>query len=266
MDEQLLRLTTIQSRLDEQRQRAEELQRAGTSDLNLKVYDLRAEIAQLKETISVRDKQVTVLRNHLEQSKEVIDRQEGEISTLATRNLCDDSKTCCKSATEKLQRDLVAKELQVQQLRDKIRTEMITKVALPDLMETMLEDKSNEIEYLKTQLSARDKELSTVQATGSTLDLFARNVHQDISEHDHIRAIAKESMTLSLVRQHEFSVYFSPNFAYTWRHSILIIRNAHYLPMHTRRARTSFLKKRQFRWSMPNQSQNWQATRLVASI
>lgn len=221
MDEQKLRLTTIQSKLDEQRQRAEELQRAGTSDLNLKVYDLRAEITQLKETISARDKQITVLRSHLAQSKELIDRQESEISTLASRNLSDESKTCCKSATEKLQADLVAKEMQIQQLKDKIRTEMITKVALPDLMETMLEDKSSEIEYLKTQLATREKELSSIQVTSSTLNLFSRHANDEHSDNDHIRARPKESLTLSMVRKHFIFSLFS-SFKCIWRHRIFM--------------------------------------------
>lgn len=198
MDEQLLRLTTIQSRLDEQRQRAEELQRAGTTDLNLKVYDLRAEITQLKETVSARDKQITVLRSHLAQSKEVIDRQESEISSLAGRNLNEENKTCCKDATEKLQREMVAKEMELKQLREKMRNDMITKVALPDLMETMLEDKTSEIEYLKTQLSEREKELSAFQ-TSSSLNLFSKHLSQDFEHKDHIRDAPKESMTLSLV-------------------------------------------------------------------
>lgn len=208
MDEQLLRLTTIQSRLDEQRQRAEELQRAGTSDLNLKMYDLRSEIAQLKETISARDKQITVLRNHLAQSKEVIDRQESEINSLASRNLSDENKTCCcKDTTEQLQGEMVAKEMEIKQLKEKMRNEMITKVALPDLMETMLEDKSSEIEYLKTQLAAREKELSAIQASTS-MDLFAQNLLQEHGENDHIRDRPKESLTLSIVSKLKFLHFF----------------------------------------------------------
>lgn len=37
----MLRISSLQSRLDEQRHRAEELHRQGTSDLNIRVHDLK---------------------------------------------------------------------------------------------------------------------------------------------------------------------------------------------------------------------------------
>lgn len=158
----MMRLTSIQSRLDEQRQRAEELQRAGTSDLNLKLYDLHGEVTTLKETIELRDKQITVLRNHLTQSKEIIDRQEAEIATYNS-GTTDGSDTYSKTFVEKLEAQLAAKDVENKKLKDKMRTEMITKVALPDLMETMLADKTDEIDYLKDQLDSREKELKSLR-------------------------------------------------------------------------------------------------------
>lgn len=41
MSEQLVRISSLQSRLDEQRHRAEEIHRQGTSDLNIRVHDLQ---------------------------------------------------------------------------------------------------------------------------------------------------------------------------------------------------------------------------------
>lgn len=205
MEEQLMRLTSIQSRLDEQRQRAEELQRAGTSDLNLKLYDLQNEVAALKETISLRDKQIAVLKNHLEQSKEIIDRQESEIVTLSNGPIDDDS----KNIVEKLETEIVSKEQEIKNLKEKMRTEMIKTVALPDLMDTMLEDKTNEIDFLKSQLEAREKELSTLRdrqvfskVENNLTDMFARGLNPNDIDNDQIRKMSTQSSSaLNLVRK-----------------------------------------------------------------
>lgn len=165
MAEQILRISTLQSRLDEQRQRAEELQRAGTSDLNLKVYDLQSQLTATKETLQTREKQMSVLKNHLAQSKVIIDKQETEIalgvssggSNSASGSQADNLTE--KNRLEKLEADLAVRETEVKKLKDKIRTEMINKLALPDLMETMLADKNEEIDFLKEQLEQKEKQL-----------------------------------------------------------------------------------------------------------
>lgn len=172
MSEQILRITSIQSRLDEQRQRAEELQRVGTSDLNLKVYDLQTELNAMKETLSARDKQIIVLKNHLAQSKEIIDKQEAEIALATSVN----ATTTEDSRLAKLLSEIETKNVENKCLRDKMRTEMITKVALPDLMETMLADKTDEIDYLKEQLETRENELKSYrerQLLGSIEEKFS---------------------------------------------------------------------------------------------
>lgn len=202
MEEQLMRITSIQSRLDEQRQRAEELQRAGTSDLNLKVYELQGEVNALKETISSRDKQIGVLKNHLAQSKEIIDKQEAEIATYNCSS--EGSNTYNKSFVEKLEARIASKDIENKSLREKIRSEMIAKIALPDLMETMLADKTDEIEYLKEQLEAKDQELKHVRdnqifgkAEEKLSEYFTRN--SDYLENDYIRKASESNMRLSLV-------------------------------------------------------------------
>lgn len=206
MDEQLMRITSIQSRLDEQRQRAEELQRAGTSDLNLKLYDLQAEVNALKETVSSRDKQISVLKNHLAQSKEIIDKQEAEIASYNC--ITDGNDTYSKLFVEKLEARIATKDIENKSLKDKMRTEMITKLALPDLMETMLADKTEEIEYLKEQLDSREKELKALRdsqifakAEEKISELFAKNAANIESiDNDYIRKMSDSGARLSLVR------------------------------------------------------------------
>lgn len=170
----MLRISSLQSRLDEQRHRAEELHRQGTSDLNIRVHDLKVciliykiikclylfsysqnEVANLKETLSSRDKQISTLRSHLEESKKLIDRQESEIAQMAQTPL-----------DAKHEYELRHKNDEIQRLKDKIKNEMINKIALPDLMETMLADKNEEIDHLKEQIQMKEKELNTYYKIG----------------------------------------------------------------------------------------------------
>ncbi|KAH8264996.1 hypothetical protein KR038_011892 [Drosophila bunnanda] len=154
MDEQTHRISTLQNRLEEQRQRAEQLHRAGTSDLTTKVHELQGEVQNLSEQLTARDKQMATMRQQLQRSKEEIMRLEAE---LTVRTQPD------RSRVDKLEAEVQQKSTEIGKLKEKIRTEMINRLALPDLMQTMLADKNDEIDHLRDQLEAREKEL--LQAT-----------------------------------------------------------------------------------------------------
>lgn len=148
MSEQILRISSLQSRLDEQRHRAEELHRQSTSDLNIRVYDLQSKLNNVEEKLVAREKQIATLKDHLEQSKVIIDRLEADLAKAG-----DGDKIL------KLEMDLEAKNEENRKLKEKISSEMINKLALPDLMETMMADKDEEMDQLKEQLAERQKEL-----------------------------------------------------------------------------------------------------------
>lgn len=160
MDEQTQRISTLQNRLEEQRQRAEQLHRAGTSDLNTRVHELQGEVQNLSEQLAARDKQMATVRQQLQRSKEEIMRLEAE---LTVRTQPD------RSLVDKLEADVQQKGAEISKLKEKIRTEMINRLALPDLMETMLADKNDEIDHLRDQLEAKEKELQAVHQEGSLL-------------------------------------------------------------------------------------------------
>ncbi|TMW49586.1 hypothetical protein DOY81_005329 [Sarcophaga bullata] len=150
MSEQTQRISALQSRLEEQRQRAEELQRSHTSDLNIRIHDLQSELQNVRETLTNRDKQIATMKQQLEKSKVAIDRLEAE---LAVEQQPD------RSAIERLENELKLKQAENQKLKEKIKNEMINKLALPDLMETMLADKNEEIDHLREQLEHKEKQL-----------------------------------------------------------------------------------------------------------
>lgn len=154
MSEQLMKISSLQSRLDEQRLRAEELNKQSTSDLTIRVHDLQNELSSLRETLTARDKQITNLNQLLEHSKKIIDRQEHELEFSGDND---------KSLVDRLEEEMKRMSDEIQRLKDKIKTEMINKVALPDLMETMLAEKNEEIDNLREQLVNKEREIMTQQ-------------------------------------------------------------------------------------------------------
>lgn len=154
MDEQTERISALNKRLDDQRQRAEQLHRVGTSDLNTRVHELQNDVRDLKEQLTARDKQMATLQQQLHRSKDEIKRLE---SDLAQRSQPD------RSLVERLEADLLQKNNELLVLREKMRTEMINRLSLPDLMQTMLADKNDEIDHLHEQLEARDRELQAAK-------------------------------------------------------------------------------------------------------
>ncbi|XP_054734363.1 golgin subfamily A member 4 isoform X5 [Anastrepha obliqua] len=156
MCEQNQRISTLQSRLEEQRKRAIELERAGSIDLSVRVHDLQNEIHNLQETLSVRDKQIATMKQQLEKSKVAIDRLEAE---LAVEQQPD------RSIMERLEVEVRQKNAAIQVLKEKIKNEMINKLSLPDLMETMLADKNEEIDHLREQLESKEKEIHELNSS-----------------------------------------------------------------------------------------------------
>ncbi|XP_050081236.1 pericentrin-like isoform X1 [Anopheles maculipalpis] len=145
MSEQSLKISSLQTKLDEQRLRAEELHRQGTSQLTVKVHDLQNELHNLKETLQTRDKQIVNLKQFLENSQQAIARQEKELAM----NQAGAERS---QHEQRLEAELKAKEEEIRVLKDRIKNEMINKAALPDLMETILADKNEEIDQLKERL------------------------------------------------------------------------------------------------------------------
>ncbi|XP_017112487.1 pericentrin isoform X4 [Drosophila elegans] len=160
MDEQTQRISTLQNRLEEQRQRAEQLHRAGTSDLNTRVHELQGEVQNLGEQLAARDKQMATMRLQLQRSQEEIMRLEAEVTVRTQPD---------RSLVYKLEAEVQQKAAEIGKLKEKIRTEMINRLALPDLMETMLADKNDEIDHLRDQLEAKEKELQVAQQDGSQI-------------------------------------------------------------------------------------------------
>ncbi|XP_035892556.1 pericentrin isoform X2 [Anopheles stephensi] len=161
MSEQSLKISSLQTKLDEQRFRAEELHRQGTSQLTVKVHDLQNELHNLKETLQTRDKQIVNLKQFLENSQQAIARQEQELAM----NL--DGGAERSQQEQRLEAELKAKEEEIRVLKDRIKNEMINKATLPDLMETILADKNDEIDQLKERLAQYELQVVGADQAGA---------------------------------------------------------------------------------------------------
>ncbi|KAL7023127.1 hypothetical protein ACKWTF_012498 [Chironomus riparius] len=156
MSEQLIKISSLQSRLDEQRIRAEELNKQNTSDLTLRVHDLHNELSNLKEILFARDKQISNLNQLLENSKSIIEKQDQQLAQGSDSD---------KSFYEKLNNELKHKDNEIETLKNKIKSEMINKAMIPDLMETMIAEKNEEIDNLKEQISLMTSSLMQKQSS-----------------------------------------------------------------------------------------------------
>ncbi|XP_032599457.1 nuclear mitotic apparatus protein 1 isoform X3 [Drosophila grimshawi] len=154
IDEQSHRISSLQKRLEEQRQRAEQLHRVGTSDLNTRVHELQSELRNLGEQLSARDKQMATMQQQLQRSKDEIVRLETE---LAARSQPD------RNLIERLRAEVLQKGNELDKLKETMRTEMVNRQSLPDLMQTMLADKNDEIDHLQEQLQAKERELQAAR-------------------------------------------------------------------------------------------------------
>lgn len=180
MSEQLMKISSLQTRLDEQRIRAEELNKQSTSDLTLRVHDLQTELSNLKETLISRDKKVSNLNNLLEHSKKIIDRQEHELALNDEEN--------DRTTIDKMQEEIDQKSELIKNLQHQIKTETIHKVALPDLMETVMAEKNEEIDSLRRQLKKYEKSFD--QSSPPTTNLSG-TILSSIPEYDEPEALRR---------------------------------------------------------------------------
>ncbi|XP_058065530.1 A-kinase anchor protein 9 [Anopheles bellator] len=216
MSEQSLKISSLQTKLDEQRLRAEELHRQGTSQLTVKVHDLQNELHNLKETLQSRDKQIVNLKQFLDNSQQAIARQEKELAMSQDHGDRGEHE-------KRLEAELRTREEEVRLLKDRIKNEMISKAALPDLMETMLADKNEEIDQLKERLSqlqsvARGPTAPHEPSIGTKDDDGGRTLSDVVSITDYdesdmvMRRIPEQSTMGGILAAHSIPMMFLTDF------------------------------------------------------
>lgn len=132
-------------RLDEQRLRAEHVEKQTNTSLEVRIYDLESEIQNLMEAMHQRDKTIKQLTKSFEQTKQQLLDRENELSAMADDN----------SLEKELQ--LLRNENSV--LKTKISTDAQSAQLLPNLVDNILADKNADIEKLRDELIEAKKQL-----------------------------------------------------------------------------------------------------------
>lgn len=149
VSEQLMLISSLQMRLDEQRLRAEQVEKQTKTSLEVRIYDLENEVQSLQEIIYQRDKTIKQLNNSIEQTKQRLLEREKEIEHLTD-----------ESVQEEYEEEIERLRTEITILKTKINTDAQSAQILPNLVDNILSDKNADIEKLKEELNETKKQLS----------------------------------------------------------------------------------------------------------
>ncbi|XP_077294331.1 pericentrin-like protein [Arctopsyche grandis] len=149
MSEQSLRISSLQSRLDQTRHTAEQIRHQTTEDLRLQLDEAHSEIQLLRESLDSRDKQVARLKSLTDKKKTGDD--ELDLSTGSN-----------KEVVHKLKRELRELQSKNKELQEAIEVNQMNDLCIPEFLKSVVADKDADIDSLKQQLSEKEKHLQAV--------------------------------------------------------------------------------------------------------
>ncbi|XP_043270421.1 A-kinase anchor protein 9 isoform X2 [Venturia canescens] len=158
--EQLFQMEAMRGRLEQQKQNAPFAQRQATSRLELQLHEANAKLHSLEQTIADKELEVTELKEQLQRSNQLLqDKQKEFVNVVQTEN----------NAIQELKDRLKSLEEEKKLLESKVGVQERAQVELPQLIDSMLADKNEEIDHLKEQLLKRDKQLQQ-HLSGTNID------------------------------------------------------------------------------------------------
>ncbi|KAK4873718.1 hypothetical protein RN001_013078 [Aquatica leii] len=149
VSEHLILISSLQMRLDDQRLRADQVQKQTNTSLEVRIYDLESEIKNLLDVIAARDKSIKHLNKTIEETKRKLGDQEIEL----TAKLED---TLVLELNEKIKK----LENENASLLYKINNDAQNAHVLPSLVDNILADKNKDIEKLQEKLDKTQKQLN----------------------------------------------------------------------------------------------------------
>ncbi|KAF5306240.1 hypothetical protein FQA39_LY08938 [Lamprigera yunnana] len=149
VSEHLILISSLQMRLDDQRLRAEQVQKQTNTSLEVRIYDLENEIKNLLEVIATRDKTIKHSSKTIDEARKKLNDQEIEL----TSKLED---TIVLELQNKL-KELKAENVALQQ---KINNDAQNVQVLPGLLDNILADKNKDIEKLQEKLDKTQLQLN----------------------------------------------------------------------------------------------------------
>ncbi|XP_072759638.1 uncharacterized protein [Anoplolepis gracilipes] len=152
--EQLFQIEAMRGRLEQHRQSAPFAQKQATSRLELQLHEATTKYHSLEQTITNKEIELKELKAQLERTNQILTEKEAEMENF----LQSDNNALRKIDQLKDQLKLVQEEKKMLQI--KLGTQEHAQSELPQLIDTMLADKNEEIDHLKEQLSRKEKQLN----------------------------------------------------------------------------------------------------------
>ncbi|CAG9773309.1 unnamed protein product [Ceutorhynchus assimilis] len=143
IQEQIVLLSDFQIRLDQQRIKAEHIEKQTNTSLETKIYDLQNEIVDLREKLRNKDKTIHLQETNIKDIQRRLKDRENDIATAKDDELVVD-----------MQKELEVLRQENQQMKDKLSTD---NQILPNLVENIIQDKNHDIEKLREKLTEAEK-------------------------------------------------------------------------------------------------------------
>lgn len=152
--EQLFQIEAMRGRLEQHKQSAPFAQKQATSRLELQLHEATTKYHSLEQTITNQEIELKELKAQLERTNNMLAEKEAEMENFVQSE---------NGALQKIERlkdqlNLVQEEKKILQI--KLGTYEHNQLELPQLIDTMLADKNEEIDHLKEQLSKKEKQLN----------------------------------------------------------------------------------------------------------
>ncbi|XP_047352816.1 A-kinase anchor protein 9-like isoform X2 [Vespa velutina] len=157
--EQLYQMEAMRGRLEQQKQSAPFAQRQATSRLELELHEANTKIQALEQTISDKELELNDVKDQLQRSNQLLLEKEAEIANVVQLE---------SMTIQKLKDRLTVLEDEKKNLQSKVGIQEQAQLELPQLIDSMLADKNEEIDHLKEQLAKKEKQLEIYSSV--TLD------------------------------------------------------------------------------------------------
>ncbi|XP_011164731.1 golgin subfamily A member 4 isoform X3 [Solenopsis invicta] len=152
--EQLFQIEAMRGRLEEHKQSAPFAQKQATSRLELQLHEATTKYHSLEQTITDKEMELKELKTQLDRANQLLAEKETEMENFMQ------SENGALQKIERLKEQLKIVQEEKKMLQIKIGTQEHTQLELPQLIDTILADKNEEIDHLKEQLSKKEKQLN----------------------------------------------------------------------------------------------------------
>ncbi|XP_012524431.1 A-kinase anchor protein 9 isoform X3 [Monomorium pharaonis] len=182
--EQLFQIEAMRGRLEEHKQSAPFAQKQATSRLELQLHEATAKYNSLEQTITNKEIELKELKAQLERANQMLTEKEAEMENFMQ------SVNGALQKIERLKDQLKIVQEEKKMLQIKLGTQEHAQLELPQLIDTILADKNEEIDHLKEQLSKKEKQLNAysslalddVQLRELTKQVEAKNSARTLSD------------------------------------------------------------------------------------